>query len=76
MKNRGYLDKYSENMKQILDVFLEKYISEGIYNLKNTKILELEGFKEFGSATKIVKMFGGKKTYLSILSELEKEIYL
>lgn len=75
VKKRGYLYKYSDVAQKVLEGLLEKYQSEGIKDLEDTKILELEPFNELGSPLKIVKSFGNKKKYLEAVKELEKEIY-
>ncbi|WP_294360714.1 type I restriction-modification enzyme R subunit C-terminal domain-containing protein, partial [uncultured Clostridium sp.] len=76
VKKRGYLYKYSDMAKNVLEKLLDRYMNEGIVNLENTKVLELDDFKEFGSPLKIVKLFGNKKKYLEAVMELEKEIYM
>ncbi|WP_088225726.1 DEAD/DEAH box helicase family protein [Desulfosporosinus sp. FKB] len=76
VKKRGYLYKYGDMAKQVLEALLEKYMNEGIIDLDDTKILELKDFERFGSPLKIVKAFGGKSNYLKAVKELENEIYL
>ena len=61
--------------QNVLEKLLERYMNEGVNNLEDTKILELDDFKEFGSPLKIVKLFGNKKKYIDAVRELEKEIY-
>ncbi len=75
VKKRGYLYKYSDMAQNVLERLLERYMNEGITNLKDTKVLELDEFKEFGSPLKIVKLFGNKKKYIEAVKELEKQIY-
>lgn len=75
VKKRGYLYKYSDMAQNVLEKLLERYMNEGVNNLEDTKILELDDFKEFGSPLKIVKLFGNKKKYIDAVRELEKEIY-
>lgn len=75
VKKRGYLYKYSEMAQHVLEKLLERYMNEGIADLEDTKILELDEFKEFGSPLKIVKFFGSKKKYLEAVKELEHQIY-
>ena len=76
VKKRGYLYKYSDMAQRVLEKLLDRYKNEGIVNLEDTKVLELEDFKEFGSPLKIVKMFGNKKKYIEAVKGLEKELYL
>ena len=54
---------------------MEKYASDGLKEIEETKILQLEDFKEFGSPMKIVKEFGGKAAYEQAVKELEDEIF-
>lgn len=75
VKKRGYLYKYSDMAKSVLEKLLERYQDEGVINLEDTKTLELDDFKEFGSPLKIVKLFGNKKKYIEAVKELEKQIY-
>lgn len=75
VKKRGYLYKYSDMGQRVLEKLLERYMNEGITDLENPQVLELEDFKEFGSPLKIVKLFGNKKKYIKAVKELEKEIY-
>ena len=56
-------------------ILLDKYSSDKSIDLKDTKVLELKPFDEFGNPLKIVKAFGGKKKYIEAIKELEKEIY-
>ena len=74
-KKRGYLYKYYDMAQNVLERLLERYMDEGITDLENPQVLELDDFKEFGSPLKIVKLFGNKKKYIEAVKELEKEIY-
>lgn len=75
VKKRGYLYKYSDIAQKVLENLLDKYSTDKNIDLKDTKILELKPFDEFGNPLKIVKAFGGKKKYIEAVKELEKEIY-
>ena len=75
VKKRGYLYKYSDMAQKVLESLLDKYSTDKNLDLKDTKVLELKPFDEFGNPLKIVKAFGGKKKYLEAIKELEKEIY-
>lgn len=75
VKKRGYLYKYSDMAQKVLEALLEKYATEGITEIGNTRILELKDFEAFGSPLKIIKMFGGKAAYLKAVKELTNEIY-
>lgn len=75
VKKRGYLYKYSEQAQKILEALLDKYATEGLQDLNDTKILEFKPFDKFGNPMKIVKLFGNKKKYIEAIHELESNLY-
>lgn len=60
VQKRGYLYKYSELAQKVLGTLMDKYASEGLKEIEETKVLQLHEFQQFGSPMKIVKAFGGK----------------
>ena len=75
VKKRDYFAKYGEKARQVLEALLDKYADEGIENIEDMKILQVNPLDQFGSPLEIVKLFGGKKQYQQALTELEQEIY-
>ena len=61
--------------KAVLEILLDKYMNEGIYEMEKTEILKLEEFARFGKPAKIAKLFGGKSGYEAAINELEMEMY-
>jgi len=75
VKKRDYFTKYGEQARKVLETLLDKYADEGIENIEDMKILQVNPLNQFGSPLEIVKLFGGKKQYIKALIELEQEIY-
>ena len=75
VKKRDYFTKYGEQTRKVLESLLEKYADEGIENIEDMKILQVNPLDQFGSPLEIISLFGGKKEYLQAISELEQEIY-
>jgi type I restriction enzyme R subunit len=75
VKKRNYFAKYSDNARLVLEALLDKYADEGLSNLENLEVLKIPEFQIYGSPIEIVKKFGGKIAYLTVIKELEKEIY-
>lgn len=75
VKKRNYFAKYSEQARKVLEILLEKYADTGIENIEDIKILTLDPFKNMGSATELVSIFGGKQAYMAALAELEYNLY-
>ncbi|WP_026399784.1 EcoAI/FtnUII family type I restriction enzme subunit R [Acholeplasma equifetale] len=76
VKEKGYLDKYSEVCKDVLSSLLEKYMDGGINDLEDTKILETHPFSEIGRPAKIARLFGGRNNYLQAVQELQQQLYI
>lgn len=66
---------YSDTAQKVLEGLLDKYSLNRNIDLTDTKILELKPFEDLGNPIKIVKSFGGKKKYIEVIKELQKEIY-
>ncbi len=75
VKKRNYFTKYSEQARNVLDILLEKYQSQGIKDIEGIEVLKLDEFKKIASPIQIVNYFGGKDKYLEAVRELEKELY-
>jgi len=75
VKKRDYFTRYGEQARKVLEALLEKYAEEGIENIEDMKVLQVNPLDRFGSPVEIVRLFGGKRQYLQALTELEQEIY-
>lgn len=75
VKKRDYFTKYKEQTRKVLEALLDKYADEGIENIEDMKILQVNPLNQFGSPVEIAKLFGGKKQYIKAVAELEHEIY-
>lgn len=75
VRKRGYLHKYSETAREILEALLDKYVNSTIYDIENIEILSNDPFRKFGSPITIAKLFGNRKAYEDAVLNLEKELY-
>lgn len=75
VKKRDFFSKYSGDARAVLEILLDKYMNEGIYEIEKTEIFKLADFAKFGKPSRIAKLFGGKEGYELALQELEKGIY-
>ena len=75
VKKRGYLYKYSEEARAVLEVLLERYMNMGLKQVEEISILKLPEFNKFGGAVNIIKIFGDKQKYKDAVKELENELF-
>jgi type I restriction enzyme R subunit len=74
VKKRDYLNKYEGLAREVIAALLEKYADEGIKEIEDTQILNIEPFRSM-EIKKIVKAFGNKDGLLTALKELQDQIY-
>jgi type I restriction enzyme R subunit len=75
VKKRDVFTKYGVQARAVLDALLDKYADQGLEDLTEIEILQLEPFTEIGTPIEIVKAFGGRKSYLDAVHDLSTEIY-
>lgn len=75
VKKKGYLYEYAGVAREVLETLLDKYATSNLVDLDDTRVLDLEEFRKFGSPMKIVKAFGGKQEYVRAVQALEDAIY-
>lgn len=75
VRKRGYLHKYSDTAREVLEALLDKYVNSTIYDIENIEILSNDPFRKFGTPIKIAKLFGNRQAYEDEVLNLEKEIY-
>ena len=75
VRKRDYLSKYEGVAREVLSALLDKYAVNGIAEIEQVAILQIEPFRNFGAPTKILNAFGGKQAYLDAVKSLQNEIY-
>lgn len=72
---RDYLSKFQGQARQVIDLLLDKYADVGILEAEKINILSVPPFDKFGQPQKILRLFGGRKGYESVIKELETQLY-
>lgn len=75
VKKRNVFGKYGDKARAVLDALLQKYSDAGIKSVESLEILKVDPLTDFGTPIEIVKIFGGKPSYLAAIRELEAELY-
>jgi type I restriction enzyme R subunit len=75
VKKRNVFTKYGDQARAVLDALLDKYADQGLEDLAEIEILQLEPFTEIGTPIEIVKAFGGRQGYLDAVHDLSTAIY-
>jgi type I restriction enzyme R subunit len=75
VRKRDYLSKYEGVAREVLSALLDKYASDGITDIDDTKVLRLDPFRSIAGLPKIFKAFGGEESYRSAVRELQNQIY-
>ncbi len=75
VKKRDAFHKYGPEAQKVLEALLDKYMNEGISQLENRRVLQLDPFRQMGSPASIARLFGGNQQYFEAVKELESFIY-
>lgn len=72
----GFLEKYNDFQKSVINILLDKYTEFGVQEIENKSVLGLEEFKSFGIAPyRIAAQFGEGNAYEKMTEELIRELY-
>lgn len=75
VKKRDFFSRYHGVAREVLETLLEQYKDTGIYEMEQTKVLNLAPFAKYGKPRRIVEHFGGEDGYVRAVRELEEELY-
>jgi type I restriction enzyme R subunit len=75
VKKRNVFTEYGPVARKVMDALLDKYADEGIATIENDDVLKVQPFNQMGSASELIKSFGGRPQYLSALHTLGRELY-
>ncbi|MCI1664765.1 MAG: DEAD/DEAH box helicase family protein [Atopobiaceae bacterium] len=75
VRKKGYLYEYSGLARDVLETLLDKYATSNLIDLDDTRVLDLEEFRRYGSPMKIVRAFGGKSEYVDAAHSIEDALY-
>lgn len=75
VKKKDVFNRYGEQARVVLDALLEKYADEGVFDLDDTKILQITPFSNMGTPIELMKVFGKKPDYLRAVQDLQNALY-
>lgn len=75
VKKRNYFTKYGELAQQVINALLDKYASDGLLTIEDTKVLKLDPINKIALPVEIIQAFGGKEAHKTALRELENALY-
>lgn len=76
VQKRNYLAKYEGKARKIVEGLMEKYVENGITNIENKDVLQLNPFAQIATRPRIIKgVFNGREDYEQTLRDLEQELY-
>jgi type I restriction enzyme R subunit len=75
VRKRGYLEKYKGVARDVLSALLDKYAVNGIADLEEISVLQIDPFRSMGDLKKLIDAFGEKQDYLAAVRELQSQIY-
>jgi type I restriction enzyme R subunit len=75
VRSGDYFAKYGTAARAVLEALLDKYADEGVDDIEDIKVLQVQPLTKLGTAMEIVKRFGDRGAYLAAVHGLEAELY-
>ena len=77
VKKRDFISKYNEPAQKVLNILLDKYKNQGIYEMEDEAIFNTPLMKKMlgGNITKVISYFEGEQGFHSAIHELESALY-
>lgn len=75
VKKRDIFNRYGEKARAVLDALLDKYANEGVLNLDDSNILQINPFSHMGTPIELMRAFGNKTDYQQAIHDLQKALY-
>jgi type I restriction enzyme R subunit len=75
VKKRNAFTQYGPVARKVIDALIDKYADEGIATIESNDVLKVQPFTQMGTASELVKSFGGRPQFLGALQSIERELY-
>lgn len=77
VKKRDFISKYSEQAQKVLNILLDKYKNEGIYEMEDEAIFNTPFMKKMlgGNIMKVFSYFNGEQGFRSAIHQLKTALY-
>jgi len=74
VRKRDIFTKYGQQARQVLEALLEKY-QDGVIDLDDPKILQINPFNTMGTTLQLIKEFGDSAKFKQAVYELQNALY-
>jgi type I restriction enzyme, R subunit len=75
VRKRDVFTKYGPQARAVLEALLQKYQDEGVTNLDDPRILQINPFDAMGTPLQLVKQFGNRRDFERAVHELQSVLY-
>ena len=75
VRKTDVFNRYGEKARAVLEALLEKYADEGVINLDDANILQINPFSHMGTPIELMRAFGKKPDYLQAVHDLQNALY-
>ncbi|WIV52270.1 DEAD/DEAH box helicase family protein [Marivivens sp. LCG002] len=75
VKKKDVFNRYGEKARVVLEALLDKYADEGLLNLDDSNILQINPFSQLGTPMELMRAFGQKPDYLRAVHDLQNALY-
>jgi type I restriction enzyme R subunit len=74
-RERAFLDRYQEEVREVILALLDKYRIGGVEQLCDPRVFRTSPFREIGQAPEVIRRFGGTDQLQGALDEVQRRLY-
>ncbi|WYB27161.1 type I restriction-modification enzyme R subunit C-terminal domain-containing protein [Thioclava sp. GXIMD4215] len=75
VRKRDILNRHGDKARAVLDALLDKYADQGVLNLDDSNILQINPFTHMGTPIELMRAFGKKADYQQAIHDLQQALY-
>ena len=71
----AFAQRYTAEQRQLVDGLLAKYVEAGVRSIEDIGVLRVAPISSIGSPMEIIRLFGSREAYESVVTSLINELY-
>ncbi|MCA9861056.1 MAG: hypothetical protein KC438_15110, partial [Thermomicrobiales bacterium] len=75
VRKRDVFARYGPEARTVLDALLDKYAEDGVLDVDDVKVLDLNPLRSMGTKVELIRRFGGKDGFLAATNALQAALY-
>lgn len=76
VRKRDIFASYGDQARAVLEALLDKYADDGMLDIDDPKVFQIQPFTSLGTPTQLVGLFGGRAGFMTAAHDVQAALYL